>query len=186
MTNRPGDARFYALIDEIAALHGRKSLDYAPQSDPLANFKGSMEFGLRPYLGILTRLRDKWGRICQLAQGATAQNESVRDSHIDSAVYHLLAVLLLEDESHLSATVCESSHAQPETMREFVESLFTDPLEPVEDAPEVPVKNFGRPMNPRTTDVVCHASDVVCHASDVVCHASDVMCHATEVIGHGV
>jgi hypothetical protein len=30
-------------------------------------------------------------------------NESVRDSHIDSAVYHLLAVLLLEDEAKAKA-----------------------------------------------------------------------------------
>jgi hypothetical protein len=56
-----------------------------------------------------------------------------------------------------------------ETMREFVEALFPDPiepvadlfmtpdpLEPVEDAPEIPLppKNFGRPMNPRVEDVV--------------------------------
>lgn len=94
-----GDPRFYALLTEIAALHGRKSGDYSPGSDPLANFKGSAEFGVRPYLGILTRLRDKWGRLCTFAKGGEPMNESARDSHIDSAVYHLLAILLLEDEA---------------------------------------------------------------------------------------
>jgi hypothetical protein len=95
-----------------------------------------------------------------------------------------ICALMFNAEGYMHALLTATSEEvdeQPETMREFVESLFTDPLEPVEDAPEIPLppKNFGRPMNPRTTDVVCHASDVVCHASDVVCHA-------TEVIGHGV
>lgn len=95
---RSGDPRFYRLIDEISALHARKSQDYAPGMDPLANFKASAGVGVRPYSGILTRLLDKWGRIATAAKGGALVNESLRDSHIDSAVYHLLAVLLLEDE----------------------------------------------------------------------------------------
>lgn len=98
-TNRPGDARFYRLLDEIANLHARKSQDYSPGTDPLANFKASAEVGVRPYLGILTRLRDKQGRIQTFAKSGQLQNESARDSHIDSAVYHLLAIILLEDEA---------------------------------------------------------------------------------------
>jgi hypothetical protein len=97
--DRAGDPRFYALLEEIAALHARKASDYSPGADPLANFRGSAEVGVRPYLGILTRLRDKWGRLCSFARGGVPLNESVRDSHIDSAVYHLLAILLLEDEA---------------------------------------------------------------------------------------
>lgn len=96
---RNGDPRFYRLIDEIASLHARKSQDYAPGADPLANFKASAGVGVRPYSGILTRLLDKWGRIATAAKGGALLNESLRDSHIDSAVYHLLAVLLLEDET---------------------------------------------------------------------------------------
>lgn len=40
---------------------------------------------------------DKQGRIEQLASGKDPQNESLRDSLIDNAVYSLLCVLLLED-----------------------------------------------------------------------------------------
>lgn len=94
-----GDPRFHALLAEIAALHDRKSADYSPQSDPLRNFKASADVGVRPYLGILTRLGDKWGRIATFAKSGALQNESARDSHVDSAVYHLLAILLLEDET---------------------------------------------------------------------------------------
>jgi hypothetical protein len=95
---RSGDPRFYRLLDEIANLHARKAQDYSPASDPLKNFRSAAEFGVRPYAGVLTRLGDKWGRIATFAKSGQLQNESARDSHIDSAVYHLIAVLLLDDE----------------------------------------------------------------------------------------
>jgi hypothetical protein len=44
-------------------------------------------------------MSDKWSRIEQLAGGKTAKNESLRDSLVDLAVYALIDVLLLEDES---------------------------------------------------------------------------------------
>lgn len=99
MTHRPGDPRFYRLLDEIANLHARKSADYSPAADPLKNFRAAADVGVRPYAGVLTRLGDKWGRIATFAKSGQLQNESARDSHIDSAVYHLIAVLLLEDEA---------------------------------------------------------------------------------------
>jgi hypothetical protein len=99
VSTRPGDPRFYRLLDEIANLHAKKSQDYSPSHDPLKNFKASADYGVRPYLGVLTRLGDKAGRIATFARSGQLQNESARDSHIDSAVYHLIAVLLLEDEA---------------------------------------------------------------------------------------
>ena len=93
-----GDQRFYALLNEIAELHSRKSYDYAPEDDPLANFKRSEKLGVPAWKSCLIRMGDKQGRIEQLANGKDPQNESLRDSLIDNAVYSLLAVLLLEDE----------------------------------------------------------------------------------------
>jgi hypothetical protein len=103
VNTRPGDPRFYRLLDEIANLHARKSKDYSPAADPLKNFRASADYGVRPYLGVLTRLGDKAGRIATFARSGELQNESARDSHIDSAVYHLIAVLLLEDEAEAKA-----------------------------------------------------------------------------------
>ena len=89
--------KFHALIEEIVTLHDRKNSDYAADDDPLSNFRRSRAFGIDPVVGILVRLSDKWSRIEQLTSGKVAQNESLRDSLIDNAVYSLLAVLLLDE-----------------------------------------------------------------------------------------
>jgi hypothetical protein len=62
VNTRPGDPRFYRLLDEIANLHARKSQDYSPASDPLKNFRSAADFGVRPYAGVLTRLRQSAGQ----------------------------------------------------------------------------------------------------------------------------
>lgn len=95
--SRHGDPRFYALLEEIGELHSRKSYDYTPEGDPLANFKRSEKLGVPAWKSCLIRMGDKQGRIEQLANGKDPQNESLRDSLIDNAVYSLLCILLLED-----------------------------------------------------------------------------------------
>ena len=95
--HRHGDPRFYALLEEIAALHSKKNHDYAKDGEPLSNFHRSASFGIEPWKGILVRMSDKWSRIEELSKGKEPQNESLRDSLIDNAVYSLLCILLLED-----------------------------------------------------------------------------------------
>lgn len=96
-TYRHGDPRFYMLLNEIAALHSRKSYDYTPAGNPLANFHRSERFGVPAWKGALVRIGDKMGRLEQLSSGKEPENESMRDTLVDTAVYALLTVLLLED-----------------------------------------------------------------------------------------
>jgi hypothetical protein len=96
---------FSALIDEIKALHESKNSDYAADADPLSNLRRCEEFGVPAFTGVLVRLTDKWSRIAQLAGGKTPKHESLRDSLIDNAVYSLLAVLLLDQRTAITATV---------------------------------------------------------------------------------
>lgn len=98
MAERHGDPRFYALLEEIAELHSRKNHDYAPSSEPLANFRMAEKLGVPGWKGVLVRMSDKWSRIQQLASGKTAKNESLRDSLIDNAVYSLICVILLDEQ----------------------------------------------------------------------------------------
>lgn len=91
-----GHPRFYELIKEICELHDRKNADYARDDDPLSNFRRAEAFGIPAWKGVLVRMSDKWSRIEELSGGKTAQNESLRDSLIDLAVYALIDVILLE------------------------------------------------------------------------------------------
>jgi hypothetical protein len=97
---------FNRLLDEIRRLHDDKSHDYSEDCDPLSNLKRSERFGVQPFHGVLVRLSDKWARIEQLAGGKSPKHESLRDSLIDSAVYALLAVVLLDEQAKASAP-CE-------------------------------------------------------------------------------
>jgi len=94
---RRGHPKFYELIEEMCELHARKNADYAKDSDPLSNFQRAASLGVEPWRGVLVRMSDKWSRIEELSKGKTPQNESLRDSLIDLAVYALIDIVLLEE-----------------------------------------------------------------------------------------
>ncbi len=99
-----GSPRFYQLLAKAAVLHSVKNQDYADSAhDPLSNFRACERAGIPAYDGLLTRLSDKNSRLERLSakakegKGASVKSESVVDTHMDSAVYHLLAIILLEE-----------------------------------------------------------------------------------------
>jgi len=94
-----GHKRFYELLLEIAELHARKNKNYAVDGNPLSNLKECSKFGVRPSLGVLIRLSDKWSRLSELSKGKVdLVGESIKDTLFDNAVYSLLMVILLEEE----------------------------------------------------------------------------------------
>jgi hypothetical protein len=96
--DRYGDPRFYRLLEEIAELHSRKNHDYAETANPLSNFQACAKLGVEPWRGVLVRMSDKWSRLQQLASGKTPQNESMRDTLVDLAVYALICIICAEDD----------------------------------------------------------------------------------------
>jgi hypothetical protein len=107
--SRGGHPRFYELIDEICELHARKNADYAKTDDPLSNFRQAEGFGIPAWKGVLVRMSDKWSRIQELSNGKTPQNESLRDSLIDLAVYSLLTLILTEEDGAMTKSKPEPS-----------------------------------------------------------------------------
>jgi hypothetical protein len=105
--NRHGDPRFYALLDEMAALHSNKNHDYATTDDPFSNFRRCEAFGIPAWKGVLARMSDKWSRIEQISNGKEPKNESLRDSLIDNAVYSLICVLLMEPDDRATMSYDE-------------------------------------------------------------------------------
>ena len=97
---RAGDPRFHALLKEIADLHDRKQEDYGTDGDPFANVRGSMDWGVPPYVGALVRLGDKVHRLKSFVKTGHLANEGVEDSLMDMAVYSLIALVLYREETN--------------------------------------------------------------------------------------
>ena len=93
-----GSERFHALLKEIGDLHDKKQEDYGRPGDPFANVRGSVEFGIKPWVGAMLRANDKMRRLQKAAQGGTMVNESIEDSMMDLAVYALISLVLFEEE----------------------------------------------------------------------------------------
>ena len=96
---RKGHPRFYELLEQIADLHERKNSDYAEDNDPLSNLRQCKQIGLPAWKGVIVRLMDKWDRTKRLTiKGeAAVKSETLTDTLMDTAVYSLLCIVLLEE-----------------------------------------------------------------------------------------
>lgn len=94
---------FHQVLDEMYSLHARKSHDYGTDSDPLANFRGSSQWGVAPWVGALIRAQDKMYRLQRAADGVHLRNESVEDSLIDGAMYFVHALCLYREQTALAS-----------------------------------------------------------------------------------
>ena len=95
-----GHPGFYKLLEQMADLHSRKNHDYAGTSDPLKNLRACERLNLKPFLGVLVRLQDKWSRLEEFVKSGKlmVKNESVIDTLMDNAVYSLLAIILYQEQ----------------------------------------------------------------------------------------
>lgn len=95
-----GHPGFYELLDQMAELHSRKNHDYAGTSDPLKNLRACEQLNLKPFMGVMVRLQDKWSRLEEFVKSGQlmVKNESVIDTLMDNAVYSLLAILLYKEQ----------------------------------------------------------------------------------------
>ena len=95
-----GHPRFHEILEEVRELHNNKNHDYAGKKDPLANLKGSKRIGIRPFIGVMIRLQDKWSRLENfvLSGKLKVKDEGVRDTLKDNIVYSILALILLDEE----------------------------------------------------------------------------------------
>lgn len=87
-----GNPKYHAVLERIAALHDRKSHDYAQATNPYSNFEYAAVVSERftdPTDRVFaTMLAIKLARIAELrAAGKSPQNESLRDSFDDLANY---------------------------------------------------------------------------------------------------
>lgn len=105
---------FDEILEEVRALHRKKSTDYGRVVDPYANVRASEDFGIPGWVGAVVRQNDKMRRLQKFAQDGYLANESVEDSLIDNIVYGIIALALFREESNATQErQVEESH-QPE------------------------------------------------------------------------
>ena len=54
-----GNPMFFQILEELRALHTKKGQDYGTASDPLANVRASVDWGVPGWVGTLIRANDK-------------------------------------------------------------------------------------------------------------------------------
>jgi hypothetical protein len=94
--------RFMDLLEAARDLFLKKNKGYAGgNSDPFINFKSSLGFGVKPSIGCLIRISDKWARIHSLVAKPSNDEvgENIKDTLFDMAVYCLICICLIEDEN---------------------------------------------------------------------------------------
>lgn len=89
---------FEKVLDEMRALHAKKSLDYGSGDDPLANIRASEKFGIPAWVGAIVRGNDKMTRIQSFLKKGSLANESLEDSLLDLAVYSIIALELYREQ----------------------------------------------------------------------------------------
>lgn len=89
---------FTQLLDEMREMHLKKGADYGRTADPYANVRASEDFGVPGWVGCMIRANDKMRRIQKFAQTGVLENESVRDSLLDLAVYAVIGLDLYDEE----------------------------------------------------------------------------------------
>lgn len=95
-----GHPQFYEILKQMEELHSRKNHDYAGTSDPLKNLRACERLKLKPFMGVMVRLQDKWSRLEEFVKSGKlmVKNESVIDTLMDNAVYSVLAIILYEEQ----------------------------------------------------------------------------------------
>lgn len=118
-----GHPRFYELLRELGNIHNAKNQDYG-DGNPFGNFMEATKLGIRPFLGVLVRLTDKYSRVMTLAKRhnyrTMVKDESIMDTLKDMAVYSLIAVVMLEEELQ---------QLQPQVTREEFVDCWDEVLE---------------------------------------------------------
>lgn len=114
-----GHPRFYEIIEQMKELHSRKNHDYAGTSDPLKNLRACERLRLKPFMGVMVRLQDKWSRLEEFVKSGKlmVKGESVIDTLMDNAVYSVLAIILYEEqqkeENYAAAIDHETGESKP-------------------------------------------------------------------------
>ena len=95
---RPGSEGFLAVLEEVRAMHLRKTLDYGTTNDALANIRESAEvINAQPYAGAVLRMSDKMHRLRSFFHNGRVEFDGVEDTLLDLCAYSAIALVLYRE-----------------------------------------------------------------------------------------
>jgi len=88
------------VYSDCLAIVKDKSSDYATEEDPFLNFKGVEAFNISTLeKGILTRISDKFIRVCNLIdKEETVMDEKIEDTIVDMINYLAILKVYMDDK----------------------------------------------------------------------------------------
>jgi len=95
---RPGSREFVAVLEELKALHLKKTLDYGVDEDALANIRQSADVVNMPaWAGCVIRMSDKMHRLKAFFRRGKTEFDGVEDTLKDLACYAAIALVLYRE-----------------------------------------------------------------------------------------
>ena len=95
---RPGSGEFFAVLDEVAQLHRRKTLDYGTDEDALSNIRSSADvIGSPAWAGAILRISDKMHRLRSFFHRGAVEFDGVEDTLLDITAYAAIALVLYRE-----------------------------------------------------------------------------------------
>ena len=95
---RPGSREFIAVLEELKALHFKKTLDYGADEDALANIRSSADVvNMPPWAGCILRMSDKMHRLKAFFRRGRTEFDGVEDTLKDLACYAAIALVLYRE-----------------------------------------------------------------------------------------
>jgi hypothetical protein len=96
---RPGSREFLAVLDELRALHLRKTMDYGVDEDALSNIRNSADVVNMPaWAGCILRISDKMHRLKAYFRRGKCEFDGVEDTLQDIACYAAIALVLHREQ----------------------------------------------------------------------------------------
>jgi len=96
---RPGSLAFMDVLEELRAVHIKKSQDYGEPTDALANIRaGADVVGIEPWRGCIIRIADKMQRIRSYCRDGKLANESFEDALLDLASYAIIGLVMFRGD----------------------------------------------------------------------------------------
>lgn len=95
---RPGSAAFIKVLDEVRAMHVRKTLDYGCDEDAFANIRNSADIiNVPPFVGCFLRMADKMQRLRAFMRRGHVEFDGVEDTLLDFAAYSAIALVMYRE-----------------------------------------------------------------------------------------